>query len=260
MADVTNFNNFSFGFFNSLNGDRKYEAKDFATIFEGIILPGVYESIGDRFLVKESSLPDNKVQILEGRAWLDNFWIKNAAINTITLPDPDLVLDRIDAVCIEINEANETSELGTPGRSVSFIVVKGEAASNPIRPTLQNDEEVHQYALSYVYRHNGRDATVVQADITNVVGQTELPYVTCPLTAHDISDMVAQWQAQFKNWMDLEELEFKDWIQLNKDILDSHIGGELIDSLATRLTTIEANIVEIKDELGDIGGLIGGDE
>lgn len=272
MAGVSNLNNFTFGFFNSVNGDRKYEAKEFSTIFEGIIRDGVYESVGDRFMVKESTIPDNKVQILEGRAWLNNIWIKNDSINVITLPDPGLVLDRIDAVCIEINESNIATSAGTPGRTANIVVISGTEASNPARPNLLNNEEIHQYALAYVYRHNGRDTTVRQSDITNNVGSSSLPYVTGPLQVHSVEQMVAQWNAQFNNWSnnvhtefinwsdreksefttwsnrqktefinwsDREKSEFLDWVNVNHEILESYIGGAVIDELNDRLHSLE---------------------
>lgn len=250
MADVSNLNNFSFGFFNSLNGDRKYEAKDFGRIFEGIIMDGVYESIGQRFQVRQSDTPDNRVQIDSGSAWLDGIWVKNDSTNVIVMPGPDLILDRIDAVCIEINKTNEPTALGTPGRSVEIVVVQGLPASSPVRPNLTVNEELQQYALAYIRRYPGRDETIRQADITNNVGSKELPYVTGPLEQHDISDMVAQWNAQFDDWSknihaefiawsDREKSEFLDWINVNHEILESYIGGAVIDELNDRLHSLE---------------------
>ena len=36
----------SYGFYNSLNGDRKYNARHMSMIFDGIIRDGVFMSIG----------------------------------------------------------------------------------------------------------------------------------------------------------------------------------------------------------------------
>ena len=38
---------FTYGFFNSLNGDRKYTAEQLSSIFDGLITDGVFDSIGD---------------------------------------------------------------------------------------------------------------------------------------------------------------------------------------------------------------------
>lgn len=42
----------SSGFFNSLNGDRKYNAAQMSAIFDGLIIDGVFASIGTAFAVK----------------------------------------------------------------------------------------------------------------------------------------------------------------------------------------------------------------
>ena len=36
---------FSYGFFDSRNGDRKYDATEFSSIFDGIIKDGVYMDV-----------------------------------------------------------------------------------------------------------------------------------------------------------------------------------------------------------------------
>ena len=36
----------TYGFYNSINGDRKYNALEMSSIFDGIIVDGVYMSIG----------------------------------------------------------------------------------------------------------------------------------------------------------------------------------------------------------------------
>ena len=37
------------GFFNSVDGDRKYRAEDFAAIFDGIVEDGIYKGVGTNF-------------------------------------------------------------------------------------------------------------------------------------------------------------------------------------------------------------------
>ena len=42
---------FTCGFFNSENGDRKYNAEQMSAIFDGIIADGVFTTIGDHMAV-----------------------------------------------------------------------------------------------------------------------------------------------------------------------------------------------------------------
>ena len=43
------------GFYNSVNGDRKYDADAFGRLFEGVIRDGVFLSVGDQFKVSLDS-------------------------------------------------------------------------------------------------------------------------------------------------------------------------------------------------------------
>ena len=43
------------GFFDSVSGDRTYDADQMSTYFEGLISDGVYENVGDRFAVTSAN-------------------------------------------------------------------------------------------------------------------------------------------------------------------------------------------------------------
>lgn len=178
------------GFFNSLNGDRKYNAEQMSSIFDGIINDGVFQSIGTAFSVK--AVEGNNIQVGIGRAWFNSAWVFNDSILPITLEDAELVVNRIDAVVIEINH-------NTDVRSGSIKVVKGTPASEAQRPELTKNEYVNQYPLAYIYRK--ADSTVVnQADITSMIGTEECPYVNGILEVQTIDNIVAQWGDQWVQW------------------------------------------------------------
>lgn len=42
----------TYGFFNSVNSDRVYDAEQISSIFDGLILDGVFASIGGKMIVK----------------------------------------------------------------------------------------------------------------------------------------------------------------------------------------------------------------
>lgn len=65
----------SYGFYNSMNGDRKYDATQMSSIFDGIINDGIYETIGDRFVVRTSG--GMNVVVGTGRAWFNHTWTLN---------------------------------------------------------------------------------------------------------------------------------------------------------------------------------------
>jgi hypothetical protein len=160
----------TYGFYNSVAGDRTYNAEQFGAIFDGIITDGIFELIGDAFEALEDS--GMVVSIGTGKAWFNHTWTLSDAVSLITLDDSDLVLDRIDAIVLEVDSSDAV-------RANSIKKVTGTPASVPSEPTLTNTDEVHQYPLCWVYVGAGV-TSILQANITNNVGSYLAPYVTVP--------------------------------------------------------------------------------
>lgn len=182
----------TYGFYDSLNGDRRYSAIQMSEIFDGIIMDGVYEQIGNKLMVKENE--GMMISVDTGRAWFNHTWTKNDSLLPLTLEPSELVVDRIDIVALDVN--NDLSK-----RKNDIVIVKGTPSSNPIPPTLIKDDSGHhyQYPLASILVKAGVEA-ISQVDITNKVGTIECPFVTGPLKTMTIDGIVAQWEAQFMDW------------------------------------------------------------
>lgn len=178
------------GFFNSLNSDRRYNAEQMSAIFNGIIKDGIFASIGTAFTVSADA--GFTVNIGIGRAWFDSIWVYNDAILPLTFDESEIVLDRIDAVVIEINKTEEV-------RAGSIKIIKGSPATFPSRPTLTKNAYVTQYPLAYVDVKAGR-SSITQSMITSMIGTSDCPYITGILQVQNIDNIVAQWQAQWAEW------------------------------------------------------------
>lgn len=198
------------GFFDSYNGDRRYNAEQMSAIFDGIINDGVFMNVGTAFAVNAYS--GNAVTVGIGRAWFNSTWIYNSTLLPIYFEDSELVLDRVDALVIEVNRSMSV-------RSASIKVVKGTAASSPAYPSLTNEGDVHQYPLAYVYRRAGSNL-IIQSDIKNMIGTSECPYVTGILETQNIDKIVAQWESEFNMWF--ESLE---------DTLDGDVAANLASDI-----------------------------
>lgn len=192
----------SSGFFNSLNGDRKYNAAQMSAIFDGLIIDGVFASIGTAFAVKAAGGLTVNVGI--GKAWFDHTWTVNDSILPMTAPEAEVLLDRIDAVVLEVNGMESVRE-----NTIKFV--KGNPSSAPSRPTLTNEGNVHQYPLCYIYRKYGT-AVINQADITPMVGTESTPFVTGILQTISLDELFGKWQADFLAWYN----QMKD--QLSGDV------------------------------------------
>lgn len=245
----------SSGFFNSLNGDRKYNAAQMSAIFDGLIIDGVFASIGTAFAVKAAGGLTVNVGI--GKAWFDHTWTVNDSILPMTAPEAEVLLDRIDAVVLEVNGMESV-------RNNTIKFVKGNPSSAPSRPTLTNEGNVHQYPLCYIYRKYGT-AVIDQADITPMVGTESTPFVTGILQTISLDELLGKWQDELDRFTDARSKEVDDWIaqeesdftawfnkmkadlQQEQTVLDQWIASEQADFLAW--------YNQMKDQLsGDVAG------
>lgn len=245
----------SSGFFNSLNGDRKYNAAQMSAIFDGLIIDGVFASIGTAFAVKAAGGLTVNVGI--GKAWFDHTWTVNDSILPMTAPEAEVLLDRIDAVVLEVNGMESVRE-----NTIKFV--KGNPSSAPSRPTLTNEGNVHQYPLCYIYRKY-RTAVINQADITPMVGTESTPFVTGILQTISLDELLGKWQDELDRFTDARSQEVDDWIaqeesdftawfnkmkadlQQEQTVLDQWIASEQVDFLAW--------YNQMKDQLsGDVAG------
>lgn len=245
----------SSGFFNSLNGDRKYNAAQMSAIFDGLIIDGVFASIGTAFAVKAAGGLTVNVGI--GKAWFNHTWTVNDSILPMTAPEAEVLLDRIDAVVLEVNGTESVRE-----NTIKFV--KGNPSSAPSRPTLTNEGNVHQYPLCYIYRKYGT-AVINQADITPMVGTESTPFVTGILQTISLDELLGKWQDELDRFTDARSQEVDDWIaqeesdfttwfnemkadlQQEQTVLDQWIASEQADFLAW--------YNQMKDQLsGDVAG------
>ena len=178
----------TFGFYNSVNGDRKYDAIQMSSIFDGIIRDGILQHYGTAMVVKESE--GMMVNVGIGRAWFNHTWTLNDALLPLTVPISEVLLNRIDAVVLEVDSREAV-------RANSIKIVKGTPASSPKNPTLVKTNDRWQYPLAYI-RVNAGVTSIRQANITNCVGTSACPFVTAPLEKMSIDALVAQWGDQWK--------------------------------------------------------------
>lgn len=180
----------TYGFYNSLNKDRVYNAEQMSSIFNGIITDGVFASIGGSLMPIAGT--GMQVVVKTGKCWFNSTWTLNDALLPLDIPTADVSLTRIDAVVVEINSAVNT-------RANTIKVIKGTPSANPAKPALANTETLHQYALGYITV--SASATSITADKIEVnVGKTTCPFITSVLQQTDITALFNQWDAEFNTW------------------------------------------------------------
>lgn len=208
----------SSGFFDSLNGDRKYNVTQLSVLVSSLIKDGVFQNVGTAFSVIPNA--GSEVLIGIGYGFFNHRWIQNDSLYPLNMGAAELLLDRIDAVVIEIDNT-ESVRLGT------IKTVKGAPSATPVRPALIKTDFVHQYPLAYILRPANNDNILV-GSITQMVGTAECPFVIGVQETLDIDFLFAQWGAQWSAWFQ----QMKDQLtedaagnlQLEIDEINNSIG------------------------------------
>lgn len=248
----------SFGFFDSNNGDRVYNATQFSSMFDGIINDGVYQTIGDKFRVTPGT--GMAVNIGTGRAWFKRKWIYNSSAYSISL-DAASSNPRIDTVVLAV-------DLRTSQRRAFFSVVKGTPASNPSRPAMPTTTDVYYMPLAYIKIPAGA-TSITQSNITNAVGSSATPYVTGILQVTSIENLTAQWEDQWNGWHNDWDAEVDNYrSMINDDMNDlsrryqsalSDINADVARVYAERQTAIQdisTFLAGLKDDLESDGNTV----
>lgn len=189
----------TFGFYNSVNHDRRYNALQMSSIFDGIIRDGIFMSIGTAMVVKAAS--GMTVNVGEGRAWFDHTWTLNDSELPVKLEASELILNRIDTIVLDVDHRDSV-------RANSIIAIKGTSASNPVAPTLIRTTDHNQYPLCNIYVKAGV-TEITQSNITNLVGTGSCPFITGILESIDIEDLVSQWEAQWDEFYSAQTLDMQ---------------------------------------------------
>lgn len=200
-----------YGFYNSVNHDRVYEAGDFASIFDGIINDGVFVTI-DKALITR---PGTGMQVIvgAGKAWFDHTWSTLDADMQLAISAAHGVYPRVDAVVLEVDAGNRTN---------SIKVINGTAASSPQRPVLED----YQHPLAYVTVP--KNATSISAaNIDIMVGTSECPFVTGILETVNIDELLSKWNQVFADDRTSQSAEFHAWFD--------HLVSELSENQAANL-------------------------
>lgn len=250
------------GFFNSLSGDRKYDAIQISAMFDGLITDGIYNGYLESFMVTASSPASMVVTVGEGRCWFNHTWTLNDAPLPLTLDVGDVVLNRIDTIVIDVDSTDTV-------RACTIKVIKGTPSSQAVRPTLENTETHHQYPLCDISVPAGA-TTVTQSNITNRRGTSDCPFVATLMESVDVDDLLIQWESQWNDWMTdranamdswtaEQQSAFTTWFETVQDILDQDTAGNLLNRINHRTginatATYSAGVVAITapDDAGEI--------
>lgn len=198
----------TYGFFNSLDGDRLYNADQMSTYFRGLVAEnGVYEQTGGAFRVVATT--GLTLNVLSGRALVRSKWVNSDATESVNITAAHVTLNRYTAVVLELDVSS---------RVITLKTVDGTPATNPVKPAILNNADYRQLCLAYVYVAAGA-TTITQANITDTrPDNTVCGWITGLINQVDTSVLFAQWQnayeqyfADMVSWKTAQETAFETW-------------------------------------------------
>lgn len=189
----------TYGYFNSINGDRTYNADQMSEYFDGLVSNGVYESVGGALQVTAGS--GMTVNVASGRGIINCKWVKNDAVLTLDITQAHAVLNRYTAVVMRLDIVN---------RLIAITTKDGANASNPVKPTMQNDGTMVELCLAYIYVA-ATVTSITQANVEDMRASNLCGWVTGLIEQVDTSQLFLQWQTAYENYYNEMTTEFNDW-------------------------------------------------
>lgn len=185
----------TYGFFNSINGDRTYDADQMSEYFDGLVSNGVYESVGGALQVLAGS--GMTVEVQSGRGLINCKWLNNNNVLTLNLTPANAILNRYTAIVLRLDIVN---------RLMTITTKDGENASSPVKPTMQNDAYMVELCLAYVYVGAGV-SSISQSNIEDMRGSSLCSWVTGLIEQVDTSQLFLQWQTAYEEQYEV----FEEW-------------------------------------------------
>lgn len=193
------------GYFNSVSGDRKYNAEDMTMYFKGLVSDGVYQTVGNMLAVTPGD--GLTVSVDTGRALVNMHWIENSAMMNIDLGSASVSADTYKLIVLRC-------DLSESVRSVSIIVKD----SNNGSVVLINDENITELCLARV-RIRKNASTISQSDVRDYRGSTYCPWITGLIQQVDVSKLNEEFYAYYDEqtktldaWFDQQKKDFENWL------------------------------------------------
>lgn len=194
-----------YGYFNSVDGDRKYNAEDMTMYFKGLVSDGIYQTIGNMFAVTATS--GLTVSIGTGRALVNMHWIECDAPFTITFDAASVSSDTYQLIVLRCNLADNVRSVGVFTKTSSDGTI-----------SLTNNDTVTELCIARV-RIRANASSISQSDIRDYRGSSYCPWITGLIKQVDVSQLNAQFYkyyeeqtAELEAYMAQQKASFDSWL------------------------------------------------
>lgn len=225
------------GFFDSINGDRKYSADQMNKPYKRIITEGVFAT--------QQGTPSTDFQVVSanngmnivckaGDGLLGGRWIESSSDIAISVPANTAIVPRRDSIILQVDKSQS-------GRKVNVVYREGTANSNPMPPALVNTTSMVEIRVANIYVAAGANY-IGQDAITDLRGSSECPWITSLIKQVDTSTLFAQWQAAYSNYYNESTADFNEYTAIQRQAWEDFLENLTEDlSVATNIIMYESH-------------------
>lgn len=202
-----------YGFFNSINNDRVYDASEVANFLSKFFTNGVFNNS-----LAVSSNDNMTVSVAIGSANINGYAYENTETLVLDIDESDSTLSRIDSVICRLDLTN---------RQITTMILQGNYATTPSQPNITRTGNIYDLRLANVSVPAG--AIRITADmITDTRFGSDCGNVTQAVLSLDTADIFKQYES----W-------FKGWFTNLQDQLDDNQAGHLQNEIDTTNTNAD---------------------
>ncbi len=212
-----------YGFFNSVNHDRTYDASDVAKYISNFFTNGIFNNS-----MQVTANNNMTVSVAVGNANINGYAYEltdNALV--LDIDDSDSELGRVDSVIIRLDLTN---------RQITTQILQGSYASTPSQPSITRTGNIYDLRLANINVPAGA-TRITQDMITDTRLSSDCGNVVQAVQYLDTDDIFLQYQTAWNNWF----ANIQDQLDDNQA---GHLQNE-IDSLDNKVDTNETSILTI---------------
>lgn len=224
-------------FFNSVNGDRKYKAEDYANYFNKFLTDGVFPNVANNLQIIADAA-NMTVKVKTGSAWIKGYMYHNDSDLVLQHDVADGVLKRIDRIVVKLDYLQ---------REIRTVIKKGSFASTPVAPTVQRDADAYELVLADVFIGNGV-TSISQSNVTDQRLNTSICGMVNSLLQADTTAIFNQYQQWFNETSVQHEQEFDEWFST----IQGQLSGDIAGNLQNQITQLDTDVTDMGSDLTNL--------
>lgn len=222
-----------YGFFNSVNQDRVYDASDVARFLSKFFTNGIFNNS-----LAVSSNDNMTVSVATGNANINGYSYENTEELVLSIDEADSELSRIDSVIVRLDLTN---------RQITTQILEGQYATTPSQPNITRSGNIYDLRLANISVPAG--ATRVTTDmITDTRFGSDCGNVTQAVLELSTDEIFKQYETWFTEWFNnlVDQLDDNQAGHLQNEIDSIRIAsGLFVDTYdATSTYTVGEMVIE----------------